>query len=211
MKISASTIREILVLDPTFISPMPEDRLNHPFEGSKVDLTLNSVFTLNRSTDSFCSFMGINLRRTPPTIELQPELLPISPSMPRVGQGWMLGPGYYLLQTVEKLNMPPWLVGVIKERTTVFRNGSIIRVTDADPGYCGHITAGLFVPPGSALTLEKEVRFLSIKFEPIIEISFVGDEPDDFYISLNPENNDPYKGIWGGNKNSTEGIIERGY
>lgn len=205
------TIRELLVIDPSFISPLSEDRLNQPFEGSKVDLTLNSVFTLNRSEGSLSSFMGVNIRKTPPTVELKPQQLPISPTMPITGHGWMLGPGYYLLQTVEQLNMPPWLIGVIKERTTVFRNGALIRVTDADPGYAGHITAGLYVPPGSSLTIEKNVRFLSVKFEPIIEISFVNNEPDDFYISVNPENNDPYQGIWGGAKTSTEGNLERGH
>ncbi len=211
MKISASTIRQLLEIDPTFISPLSDDRRKQPFEGSKVDLTLNAVFTLTRSTDTFSSFMGVNLRRTPPTVEIKPDHLPISPSMPRVGQGWMLSTGYYLLQTVEQLKMPPWLIGVIKERTTVFRNGSIIRVTDADPGFCGHITAGLYVPPGSQLTLEKNARFLSVKFEPIVEIFFENGEPEAFSLSIDPENNDPYDGVWSGMKKSTEGIIERGF
>lgn len=46
MKISASTIRKLLDIDPSFISPLSDERRNMPFEGSKVDLTLDSVFKL---------------------------------------------------------------------------------------------------------------------------------------------------------------------
>ncbi len=211
MKISASTIRQLLEMDPTFIAPMSRDRKSQPLEGSKVDLTLKSVFTLDRSAESLSAFMGVKLRTTPATVTIKPQDLPVSPSLPRVGQGWTLTTGYYLLQTVEQLNMPHWLIGVIRERSTIFRNGSIVRVTDADPGFCGHITAGLYVPPGSQLTLEENVRFLSIKFEPITNIVFRDNLPDSMRISLDPADNDPYEGVWTGDKTSTQGLVERGY
>lgn len=208
MKLSAETIRGLIKAQPPLITDV-SDRMTVPLEGSKVDLTLNSVSTLQLSAKS--SFMGINVRITPPTKEISPIPLPCSPNTGAVGVGWTLFSGFYLLQTVETLNMPYWLVGNIKERTTLFRNGAICRVTDADPGFSGKITCALYVPPGSQLTIEKGARFLSIRFEPIITLWLSNGKPCLFNIVADPSETDPYNGIWSGDKKSTEGEVERSY
>lgn len=208
MKLSAQTIRELLRSHPPLITNVSH-RLTQPLEGSKVDLTLESVSTLQLA--SSLPFMGIDFRITPPTKEIMPSDLPVSPRLRDTGKGWLLFPGFYLLQTTESLNMPYWLVGNIKERTTLFRNGTICSVTDADPGFSGKITCALYVPPGSQLTIEKGARFLSIRFEPIITLWLSNGNPCLFNIVSEPSETDPYSGIWSGDKKSTEGKVERGY
>ena len=208
MKLSAQTIRELLKQNPPLVTNV-SDRLAKPLEGSKLDLTLNSVSTLKLS--GMAPFMGLDLRITPPTQEVEPNPLPCNPKLGSVGIGWVLFPGFYLLQTTEQLNMPYWLIGNIKERTTLFRNGTICRVTDADPGFSGNITCALYVPPGSQLTIEKGARFLSIRFEPIVTLWLSNGKPCVFNIAADPTETDPYNGIWSGNKRSTEGAVERGY
>lgn len=208
MKLSAQTIRELLKAQPPLITDV-SDRIAGPLEGSKVDLTLNSVSTLQLA--STAPFMGLNLRITPPTKEIMPLPLPFTPKLGNTGIGWTLFSGFYLLQTVETLNMPYWLVGNIKERTTLFRNGTICRVTDADPGFSGKITCALYVPPGSQLTIEKGARFLSVRFEPIITLWLSNGKPCLCNIATDPSETDPYDGIWSGDKKSTEGEVERSY
>lgn len=208
MKLSAQTIRELLKQDPPLVTDM-SDRIAKPLEGSKVDLTLDSVSTLKLS--GMTPFLGLDLRITPPTQIMPPVLLPCNPNLGKVGAGWVLFSGFYLLQTAETLNMPFWLIGNIKERTTLFRNGTICRVTDADPGFVGKITCALYVPPSSQLTIEKGARFLSIRFEPIVTLWLSNGKPCMMNISTDPIETDPYNGIWSGNKKSTEGKAERSY
>lgn len=209
MKLSAQTMRELLQSDPPLVTGVA-DRLSLPLEGSKIDLTLASVSTLLMQ-GNLSAFMGIDVRKTPPTHEMEPGLLPYSPIIGKTNTGWTLFPGFYLLQTTETLNMPYWLIGNIKERTTLFRNGTICRVTDADPGFSGKITCALYVPPQSQLTIERGSRFLSIRFEPIISVTFSNNKPLMFRIATDAAETDPYNGIWSGDKKSTEGKTERGY
>ena len=209
MKLSAQTIRELLRVNPPIVSNIG-DRMLQPFEGSKIDLTLDTVSTLVMQ-GNLSAFMGLDVRKTPPTHEIKPGLLPHSPTIGKTNMGWTLFPGFYLMQTVETLNMPYWLIGNIKERTTLFRNGTICRVTDADPGFSGKITCALYVPPQSQLTIERGARFLSIRFEPIISVIFSKEKPLMFNIASDPSETDPYNGIWSGDKRSTEGKTERGY
>lgn len=210
MKISAASIRQLFNLEPPLISGLSEEQKTGRLEGSKVDLTLNAVYTLNLGK-KLGSFLGVNLRRTPPTEEIKPNPLPYSPVTAETGLGWTLFSGFYLLQTVETLNMPFWLIGNIKERTTLFRNGTICRVTDADPGFSGQITCALYVPQGAQITIEQYARFLSVRFEPICNVEMFKESPLVFGISTDPNETDPYEGIWSGNKRSTEGELERSY
>ena len=188
---------------------MPTDRILGQHEGSKVDLTLKSVSTLQLS--GAIPFLGIDTRITPPTQIIDPAPLPHDPVLRKSGVGWVLFSGFYLLQTAEHLNMPYWLIGSIKERTTIFRDGAICRVTDADPGYHGAITCALYLPPRSQLVIEQGARFLSIRFEPIVSMVFWDDGTPDTYELAEKEEVDIYGGIWSGDKRSTEGQAERGF
>lgn len=209
MKLSAYTIKELLQTEPPLITGLSPEQTSGRMEGSKVDLTLAAVATLEQ-VSNLSAFMGVNFRKTPPTKEIEPSPLPYSSTM-KTGDGWVLFPGFYLLQTNETLNMPFWLIGNIQERTSIFRNGSICRVTSADPGFSGKITCALFVPPRTQLVIEQNARFLSIRFEPIINVQFHDGLPIIFGISRDPSETDPYKGIWSGDKRSTEGAVERGF
>ena len=94
MKLSAQTMRELLKTDPPLVTGVA-DRLSQPLEGSKIDLTLASVSTLLMQ-GNLSAFMGIDVRKTPPTLEMEPGLLPYSPNIGKTNLGWTLFPGFYL-------------------------------------------------------------------------------------------------------------------
>ena len=47
---------------------------------------------------------------------------------------------FYLVTTIEKVNLPDNLVGIIKPRSTLQRMGIYVRTTQVMPGYCGELT-----------------------------------------------------------------------
>lgn len=58
--------------------------------------------------------------------------------------GVLIKPGdFYLVTTIEKVNLPKNLVGIIKPRSTLQRMGIYVRTTQVAPGYCGELTFAL--------------------------------------------------------------------
>jgi deoxycytidine triphosphate deaminase len=110
-----------------------------------------------------------------------------------------LFPGdYYLLQSAETLNMPPWLYARVEPRTTLFRMGSSMDCASAHPGYSGVITVGLYVHScSSGILLGRGARFCNLHF---LE-----------FDSRRPQDTHPYGGIWSGNKTDTGGKCERAF
>ena len=71
---------------------------------------------------------------------------------------------FYLLQTVEEVNMPMDITGQIKPRTTTFRSGLIIRTGAVQPGYQGSLTFGAHNSGPLPVVMELGCRFAHIQF-----------------------------------------------
>ncbi len=70
---------------------------------------------------------------------------------------------YYLGVTVERVNMPEHLVGVLQSRTTMFRMAGVFLGTGfVEAGYRGRLTIGMCSPSGGSVRLG--ARFVQIAF-----------------------------------------------
>ena len=212
MRIASKSIIEWAQRDPKFIQGISMSQIEERLEGSKMDLTLESVHVIRER--NYDGFIGVETRCTPPTIEIGSRDFPVLSRLPQGKRGWTLNEGYYLLRTVETIRLPDWMSATVHERTTVFKCGVIVRSTSVDPGFEGKIVAGLYVPDTTALTIEEGARILSIEFEPIVQLllgPFSDDQPTGIQLSTLADHNNTYKGIWGGEKLSTQGTEERAH
>ncbi len=71
---------------------------------------------------------------------------------------------YCLCSTVEKINMPKDLVGIILPRSTLFRIGLSLRTAVVDPGYKGILILGLKNETNHAIEIERYSRICQIIF-----------------------------------------------
>ncbi len=69
----------------------------------------------------------------------------------------------YVMKTVEKVNIPQNLLGLIFPRSTLYRSGIVLRAGVADPGYKGELSFGLF-NFGKTFELEMGSRVAHILF-----------------------------------------------
>lgn len=212
MRISSRSITLLKERDPDFIQGISLEDLPSRLEGSKLDMTIESVHAIRER--NYNAFIGVNTRVTPQTIEMESRRFATLSRLPEGKCGWTLNEGYYLVRTKESLKLPHWMSATVHERTTVFKCGVIVRSTSVDPGFNGQIVAGLYVPDTTALTIEEGARILSVEFEPIVQLEigpFLDDAPTGFILSTMADYNSVYEGIWGGDKVSTQGQTERGY
>lgn len=193
MFLSSKTLRSLILngsevilkdgskVSKTLIDPVSEERFSF-IEGSKYDLTLGSVERM-----SYDSIACIGEQRMVPSAITE---------FPVEGW-WMLRPRIiYLLQTLETLNLPINLLGIVRPRTTLFRCGIAIQCSDIDPNYQGRITVMAEVRNVAPVKIQVGSRFLHVKFA----------EFDTFETDF-------YRGIWGlsGYNNTTNGEVVRGY
>ncbi len=79
--------------------------------------------------------------------------------------GFVLEPGrYYLMVTMEKVNMPEDLVAFMFNRSSLFRCGASLRTAVIDPGYHGELTVGVKNESGCEIELERGARVLQLVF-----------------------------------------------
>jgi deoxycytidine triphosphate deaminase len=146
-------------------------------EGCVFDLRLDKVFQLEGK-----AFLGIEERQTPETIELA-SFDPVRNSI------FIFKPDqYYLVKTVEKINLPGDIAAIFKPRSTTFRCGLVLRSGIANPGFSGPLFFGIKNEGEIPVEVEMGARFVSVMFlqvkgAPIHE----------------------YRGQWQGGRNHTEG------
>lgn len=101
-------------------------------------------------------------------------------------------PGDYLLfQTIEQVNLPGDLFAYIRPRTTMIRSGIPLQTAFISPNYQGNLTVGMKHQGVADVEIQMGFRILSIAFFPI-EGKAV-----------------PYRGVWQGDRVSTNGKEER--
>lgn len=101
-------------------------------------------------------------------------------------------PGDYMLfQTIEQVNLPAWLFAYIRPRTTMIRSGIPLETAFVSPNYQGKLTVGMKHQGHNEVDIQMGFRILCIAFMPIDGVAV------------------PYRGVWQGDRVSTDGKIER--
>lgn len=149
-------------------------------EGTTVDLRLGAVF---RPTGK--ARLMRDTRVTPEIVKLMdcaddPDgILTVRPG------------DYLLLQTIEQINMPADIFAYIRPRTTMIRSGIPLQTAFVSPNYQGKLTVGMKHQGLVDVEIQMGFRILCIAFFPI------------------EGNAVPYRGVWQGDRVSTNGKEER--
>ncbi len=165
-----------LVQKQKLVENLCERELNNP-EGAGFDLRLDEVYEIEGA-----GFLGLKERETP-KINLLAKNNPDSEE-----NFYVFKPGeYYLIKTMERVNLPVSLSGIILPRTTLFRSGLGLFNGIVQPGYSGELTFGLSNLGKSNIKIEFGARVVHITFHEVLG-----------------EGNE-YRGQWQGGRVGTEG------
>src|SRR5690606_13539789 len=74
---------------------------------------------------------------------------------------------FYLVKTMEDVNMPQNLTANMKPRSTMFRSGIYIRTGNVPPGYSGGLIFGLKNEGPVPVKIEMGARIIHIQFEEV--------------------------------------------
>lgn len=74
---------------------------------------------------------------------------------------------FFLVKTVESVNMPENLTAGITPRSTTYRSGLMIRTGNVPPGYCGGLIFGLKNEGSVTVEIEMGARFVHIQFSEV--------------------------------------------
>lgn len=168
-----------LVKEIKLVEGLSERELTNP-EGAGFDLRLGEVYKIKGE-----AFLGETHRQTP-EIELiaryedKPNSTqPITTHDDRLNKreaksssaklkSVTIKPGeFYLVKTIETVNLPFNLTASITPRSTTYRSGLILRVGNVAPGYKGGLTFGLFNAGSIPVTIELGARIVHIQFHEV--------------------------------------------
>lgn len=167
-----------LVKEINLVENLCEREMNNP-EGAGFDLRLGEIYELEGD-----GFLGIEERNTP-KIKLAGSH---DATKFETNNFFIFEPGkYYLVKTMEKVNLPVTLSGIIFPRTTMFRSGLGLFNGIVQPGYSGELTFGICNLGNSKIKISFGARIVHITFH---EILGQGNE---------------YRGQWQGGRVATEG------
>jgi len=148
-----------LVKDIKLVEGLSERELTNP-EGTGFDLRLGEVYKISGE-----AFLGETHRKTP---DIESVLKYEAQSAKRKAKSIKIKPGeFYLVKTVEKINLPIDLSAVILPRTTTFRSGLFLRTGPIQPGYSGELTFGLKNEGPIVVEIEMGARFAHVIFHEI--------------------------------------------
>lgn len=144
-----------LVKKQKLVENLSERELTNP-EGTGFDLRLGEVFKISGK-----AFLGETHRQTP-------DIESVKVYDPKKKSSIKIKPGdFFLVKTIEKINLPLNLSAVIIPRTTTFRSGLFIRTGPIQPGYSGELTFGLKNEGPITVEIEMGARFTHLIFHEI--------------------------------------------
>jgi len=143
-----------LVRDIKLVENLCDREMNNP-EGAGFDLRLGEVYELEGD-----GFLGVEERDTP-KINLvakqgEADFFTFQPQK------------YYLVKTMEKVNLPTTLSGIIFPRTTMFRSGLGLFNGVVQPGYSGELTFGVCNLGKSNIKISFGARIAHITFHEVL-------------------------------------------
>lgn len=137
------------------VEDLSERELTNP-EGAGFDLRLGEVFTTSGK-----GYLGITERETAPAESVMVY-------NPKKVQTLVVKPGdFYLVKTIEKVNMPDNLLALFKPRSTLQRMGCFLRTAQVAPGYSGELTFALANVGQVEVSIELGARIVHIMFTEI--------------------------------------------
>ncbi|MCX6784452.1 MAG: hypothetical protein NTV81_00760 [Candidatus Komeilibacteria bacterium] len=167
-----------LVKEIKLVENLCDRELNNP-EGAGFDLRMSEVYELVGD-----GFLGVEQRDTPKSN----LLAAYNPTKAEAENYFIFEPGkYYLVKTMEKVNLPVTLFGMLFPRTTIFRSGLLLLNGNIQPGYSGELTLGLANLGSSRIKISFGARVVHIVFYEVLG-----------------EGNQ-YRGQWQGGRVSTSG------
>ena len=167
-----------LVKEINLVENLCDRELNSP-EGAGFDIRLGEVFELEGD-----GFLGVEERNTPNANSIAKN----DQNKTEAENSFTFEPGkYYLVKTMEKVNLPTTLTGIIFPRTTMFRSGLGLFNGVVQPGYCGELTFGVCNLGKSNIKVSFGARIAHITFHEVLG-----------------EGNQ-YRGQWQGGRVSTDG------
>lgn len=148
-----------LVSEKKLVEGLCERELNSP-EGAGFDLRLGEVYELSGD-----GFLGVEKRNTP-----EAKLVArYDPQKTEDQNYFIFRPGeYYLVKTMEKVNLPVTLSGIIFARTTMFRSGLALFNGIVQPGYCGELTFGICNLGKGDIKVSFGARVVHITFHEVL-------------------------------------------
>lgn len=141
-----------LVQEKQLVSHLSQREMENP-EGAGFDLRIGELYEISGK-----GFLGVTERETPAmsvlakyeedkTIEV-----PLKPNT------------YYVLKTIESVNMPENLLAIMTPRSTLFRSGVHIFGGQVPPGYAGELNMGIYNFRQEEFRLEMGARVVHIMF-----------------------------------------------
>jgi len=165
-----------LVKEKKLVENLCDRELKNP-EGAGFDLRLGELFELEGE-----GFLGIENRDTP-DLKKVAEYKSDNPE-----ELFELLPGkYYLVTTIESVNLPADIIAFIVSRTTLFRSGIALFNGAVSPGYQGKLTFAICNLGGKKIKIALGARVVHITFHEVAGSSNL------------------YRGQWQGGRVTTEG------
>lgn len=148
-----------LVKKIKLVENLCDREMNNP-EGAGFDLRLGEVYELSGD-----GFLGLEERDTPKI-----KLIGAYDSAKSEAKNFFIfRPGeYYLIKTMEKVNLPTTLSGIIFPRTTMFRSGLGLFNGIVQPGYSGELIFGLCNLGKSNIKISFSARVVHITFHEVL-------------------------------------------
>ncbi len=144
-----------LVKTKKLVEGLSERELTNP-EGAGFDLRLGEVYTIKGD-----AFLGEIERKTP-------EIETVQSYKKGDKRAITIKPGeFYLVKTIESINLPKNIAANITPRSTTYRSGLFLRVGSVHPGYSGGLTFGLINGGPVPVTIEMGARFVHIQFHEV--------------------------------------------
>lgn len=150
-----------LVKKKKLVEGLADRELTTP-EGAGFDLRLGEVYKISGK-----AYLGVTHRETPKVtlIAKYKEITSDVRSSNARNNTITIKPGeFYLVTTIEKVNLPLNICTTFIPRTTTFRSGLFIRTGVGQPGYAGKLTFGLKNEGPVPVTLELGCRFVQALF-----------------------------------------------
>lgn len=148
-----------LVDEIGLVENLCEREMNNP-EGAGFDLRLGEIYELEGD-----GFLGVEERQTPEIKLVAKD----DPTKSEAENAFVFEPGkYYLIKTMEKVNLPVTISGIIFPRTTMFRSGLGLFNGVVQPGYQGELTFGVCNLGKSNIKISFGARVVHITFHEVL-------------------------------------------
>jgi len=141
-----------LIKKKKLVENLSERELKNP-EGAGLDLRIGELYEVRGK-----GFLGIEERETP-EVKLIAKF-----DKEKLKKIFLRPQTYYLMKTIEKLNLPENFLALFTPRSTLYRSGLYIFGGQTAPGYQGQLTTGLYNFRNEKFELEMGARVMHIIF-----------------------------------------------